>query len=123
MMLNLINLLDYTSGEALCSDLAPILKFVGIVYWGIMVAVPIILIIVGMMDMAKAVTEKDENKIKEAQNKLVKRAIAAVIVFLIGVIVSVLMNLVGHDEYKSCMECITGPFGKDCKALVKDANN
>ncbi len=122
-MLNLINLLDYSSGEALCSDLAPVLKMVGIVYWGIMVAVPIILIIIGMMDMAKAVAEKSEDDIKKAQNKLIKRAIAAVIVFLIGVIVSVIMNLVGHNEYKTCMECITGPFGKECKALVKDAND
>ena len=122
-MLNLINLLDYSSGEALCSDLAPVLKIVGILYWGIMVAVPIILIIIGMMDMAKAVAEKSEDDIKKAQNKLVKRAIAAVIVFLIGVIVSVIMNLVGHNEYKTCMECITGPFGKECKALVKDAND
>ena len=122
-MLNLINLLDYSSGEALCSDLAPVLKIVGILYWGIMVAVPIILIIIGMMDMAKAVAEKSEDDIKKAQNKLVKRAIAAVIVFLIGNIVSVIMNLVGHNEYKTCMECITGPFGKECKALVKDAND
>ncbi len=122
-MLNLINLLDYSSGEALCSDLAPVLKIVGIVYWGIMVVVPIILIIVGMMDMAKAVGEKSEDKIKEAQNKLVKRAIAAVIVFLIGVIVSVLMNLIGNDDYKDCMTCITGPFTGKCKTLVEDAED
>lgn len=122
-MLNLINLLNGYSGgiEDMCDDLAPVLRLVGVVIKGIKIVVPIILIIVGMIDMAKAVTEKSEDKIKDAQNKLIKKAIAAVIVFLVATFVSVIMTLVAADEYKQCMECVDHPFGNECKGLLQDA--
>ena len=120
-MLNLINVLDaagagneaINDAAALCTDLQPVLRLVGIVVFGIKVVVPIILIVVGMIDMAKAVTEKDENKIKDAQHKLIKKAIAAVLVFLIVTIVGVLMRLIGADDYSKCMTCINNPFSCD----------
>lgn len=122
-MLNLINFLSNTANtaEELCSELEPVLRIVGIVVFIIKVVVPIILIVVGMIDMAKAVTEKDENKIKDAQHKLIKKAIAAVLVFLIVTIVGVLMNLIGAKDYKNCTKCITNPWScalpDDNKAL------
>ena len=94
----------------LCGGLAPVLRIVGIVKWGIQIAVPIILIIVGMIDLAKAVTEKNEDKIKEAQQKLIKRAIAAVLVFLVVSLVGVVMTIVGDESYKDCMTCINSPW-------------
>lgn len=110
-MLNLINLLDYASGSEFCNDMEPVLKIVGLVVFGVKVVVPIILILVGMFDLAKAVTEKKEDDIKAAQQKLIKKAIAAVLVFLVVFLVGWLMTLIGAEEYKSCMECINHPFG------------
>ncbi len=96
----------------LCNQLKPILGLVGWVILGIKIAVPIILIVIGMVDMAKAVTEKDEKAIKEAQTKLVKKAVAAVIVFLIGTLVGLLMTLVGADEWREagCDTCLSYPW-------------
>lgn len=117
-MLNLINVLTTVKASDLCDELGPVLRIVGIAIFIIKVVVPIMLIVVGMLDMAKAVTEKDENKIKDAQHKLIKKAIAAVLVFLIVTIVGVLMNLIGADDYKQCTKCITSPF--DCKTASDD---
>lgn len=100
--------------ETLCSDLAPVLRLVGIVVKGIQIVVPIMLIIIGMLDFAKAVTEKDDGKIKDAEKKLINRAIAAVLVFLVIFLVSVLMKLLGKNEYEKCMTCITSPFSESC---------
>ena len=100
-------ILDATT---ICSDLSPVLRIVGIVVWGIKVVVPIILIVVGMIDLAKAVTEKSEDKIKEAQQKLIKRAIAAVLVFLVVSLVGVVMSIVGDTSYSDCMGCINNPW-------------
>ena len=123
-MLNFISLLsDYSETSDLCADLAPALRIVGVVYKGIQIVVPIILIIVGMLDFAKAVTEKNEDKIKEAQKKLIQKAIAAVAVFLVTVIVGVLMRIVGNDDYRGCMYCITNPFGQNCKEAVNSVNS
>ena len=66
-----LNLLLATASE-LCSDMQPILKVVGIVVWGIKVGVPIILIVVVMIDLARAVTEKSDDKIKEANQESYK---------------------------------------------------
>lgn len=114
-MLNLVNLLDgYGSMDSICDDLAPILRIVGIVIKGIEIVVPIILIVVGMLDLAKAVSEKDEGEIKKAEQKLVKRAIAAALVFLVTFLVSILMTLVASKDYEKCMPCIKSPFSEKC---------
>ena len=96
--------------EKICEGLEPVLRIVGILIWGIKVVVPIILIVVGMMDLAKAVTEKSDDKIKEAQNKLIKKAIAAVLVFLVVTIVGVLMKIIGDESYTQCVDCLNQPF-------------
>ncbi len=108
------------SASELCSDLQPILKLVGIIVWGIKVIVPILLIVIGMLDLAKAVTEKSDDKIKEAQNKLIKRAITAVLVFLVVSLVGILMELIGATDYKDCMKCINKPFS--CRS-ISDINS
>ena len=89
--------------EDICGGLGPVLRIVGIVVWGIKVVVPIILIVVGMMDLAKAVTEKSDDKIKAAQNGLIKKAIAAVLVFLVITIVGLLMKLIGCKVYMAAL--------------------
>ena len=123
-MMNLINFLQITSEDDMCSPsgLNPVLRIVGIVILGIKIVVPIILIVVGMLDLAKAVGEKDEKQIKESQNKLVKRAIEAVLVFLVITLVGVVMSLVGGEQYKNCMDCINHPFSK-CPQSSDDGNN
>ena len=55
-MLDLIYTLTINSANDLCKQMEPILRLVGIVVFGIKVVVPIILIVVGMLDLAKAVT-------------------------------------------------------------------
>ncbi len=59
----------------------------------IQVVVPILLIIWGMIDFAKAIIGQDEDKIKAGQKTFIKRLIAAVIVFLIVTIVQLAINL------------------------------
>lgn len=107
-LLNNVSLLEAVNDPTeFCASISKLLRLVGIVVFGIKVVVPIILIIVGMLDLTKAVTEKNEENIKKAQQALVKKAIAAVCVFLVVTIVGVLMRIVGSDDYKDCMDCIT----------------
>ena len=70
------------------------------------IVVPIGLIVMGTIDMAKSVIAGDEKKMKEAQKPFVKRIIAAIIVFLIPYIVNLVINLVVSDasEWKSCWD-------------------
>lgn len=98
-MLNLINVLNY------CTDLfhageggeagipTGIGNVIHLAVVAIQVVVPILLIIWGMLDFAKAIIGQDEDKIKAGQKTFVKRLIAAVVVFLIVTIVQLAINL------------------------------
>lgn len=87
-----------------CND-GTVLKVMGIVKLimnVICIIVPIVLIIMGSFDLFKAVTAGKDDDIKKKQQTLIKRIIAGVIVFLVPTIVTVLMNLIGVSEWKTC---------------------
>ena len=90
-----------------------IVSLIRILYNGIKIVVPLILIIIGMIDMAKAVTGKDENEIKKAQNLLVKRAIAAALVFLIFSLVTLLASALGEKGAMKCANCLLNSEDSD----------
>lgn len=68
----------------------------------IKIAIPVILIIFGMLDLGKAVMAQKEDEIKQAQNLFVKRIIAAVIVFLVIAVVQLIMGLIGENDAWQC---------------------
>ena len=78
----------------------------------IKIAIPILLIIWGMLDLGKAVMAQKEDEIKKGQQTFVKRVIAAVIVFLIIAIVQLVMGLVDGGEAWECACEIIG--GSNC---------
>ena len=79
---------------AQCSDLMPIIKLIknGIIPL-IQIGIPIILILLGMLDLGKAVIASKEDEIKAAQKMLVKRAIYALAIFFVALIVQVVFGL------------------------------
>lgn len=58
-------------------------------------AVPILLIFLGSFDMGAAVIADDKDALKKSTSKLVKRCIAAVVIFFIPLFVEVALNLPG----------------------------
>ena len=99
-MLNVVNTLaNYWTGlfDAGVDAEAGIPEGIGnvvhLIVVAIQVVVPILLIIWGMIDFAKAIIGQDEDKIKAGQKTFIKRLIAAVIVFLIVTIVQLAINL------------------------------
>lgn len=57
------------------------------------IIVPILIILLGILDFAKAVVAGKEDEMKKAQSTFVKRVIAGVIFFFIPVIVDIVMQL------------------------------
>ena len=78
----------------MCDNLAPLLKLIknGIIPL-IQLGIPILLIIFGMLDLGKAVIASKEDEIKSAQKLLIKRAIYAVAIFFVVLIVQVVFGL------------------------------
>ena len=73
----------------------------------IQIAVPILLIVWGMLDLGKAVMAQKEDEIKKGQSTFIKRLVAAAIVFFVVVIVKLLVSLVADTgESQSISNCI-----------------
>lgn len=94
----------------ICDGLSEVWTIFGYIVVGIQIVVPLLLIISGMITMAKAVMEKKEDDIKKAQNLLVKKIIAAVIAFLVITIVKIVVPLVADKNWESCAICVFEPF-------------
>jgi len=103
-----MNLINFLTTFPACNNIDigdDIVKVIQTVYNGIRIGVPIILIIVGMIGMGKAITQQKEDEIKKAQSLLVKQAIAAVLVFLMLSLVSLVIGTISTDG-KSNMACV-----------------
>lgn len=85
---------------AACDEnLLPVIQFIKKgVFPIIQIGIPIILIVMGSIDLGKAVLSSDEKEIKGATGKLVKRAIAAVAVFFVTTVVSLLMGMFAKTD-------------------------
>lgn len=66
----------------------------------IKILVPVILIVMGIIDMLKATTANDEKIMKDAQTKFIRRIVAAVLVFFVVAIVQFVINLIGRAAFK-----------------------
>lgn len=110
--MNLIYLLDTPN---LCTDLNVVWTIFGYVIFAVKVVVPLLLIVTGMITMATAVMGKDEKAIKSAQDLLVKKVIAAVIVYLVITLTGIVINLVADNSWQGCVNCAFHPFtGEGC---------
>ena len=106
--------MDFLNGMYLMVDCASqamvnVSSIIGYVIWGIKVAVPIILIVVGMIELGTAVAQKGEDEVKKAQKSLIKKAIMGVVIFLIPTLVQLIMQVLSSDDWKGCMTCINHP--------------
>lgn len=85
----------------------PVVNLVSIIINAIKVFVPVVLIVLGMIDMFKAMTKQKDDEMKKAQTLFVKRIIAALLVFFVVTIVqfvfSLLSNTLGESEFLDCV--------------------
>ncbi|MBQ2873521.1 MAG: hypothetical protein IJE89_05940 [Bacilli bacterium] len=95
-----------------CGSLWPLISLIknGIIPL-IQVGIPIILIVLGMLDLGKAVVASKEDEIKNAQKMLIKRAIYAVAIFFVVLIVQLVFGLLSSagddygDQGNNWMDC------------------
>lgn len=97
-------------------DIATIPKLTSTVVTIIQWVIPVILIVLGMIDLGKAVTSNDEKQMKEAQKTLIKRVIYAVLVLFIVAIVRFVFSALAPDSksknnVSGCINCF---INKEC---------
>ena len=96
----MINLLD-VSNSTLCDGvLIPnqLFNIVATIIKLIKIAVPVLLIIFGMIDFAKSVVAKNEDDVKKYRKQFISRVVSAIIVFVIVFVVQFAVNLISSVE-------------------------
>lgn len=89
------------------------------------IVVPILLVIFGLLDMAKAVMAQKEDEIKKGQQTLIKRVIAAIVVFFVVALVRLIVTFVSgeDDNVISCFNCfVNGTVGENACRLQTTEN-
>lgn len=81
----------------------------------IQIAVPVIFVIVGSLDLFKGLTSQKEDEIKKGQQAFVKRLIIAVLIFFIVVIVKLVISVVAEGSNADIVECMDCFLSDNCK--------
>lgn len=80
------------------------------------IATPIILIIVSIITLFKAITASKEDEIKKAQSSLIKKIIAAVMVFfVISIVQFVIMKVADSTDQGGLDSCLSCFLNNDCE--------
>jgi len=114
-----------TSLPTACSNVPErIFNIVSLIITIMKIAIPVLLIIFGMLDLGKAVIASKEDEIKKGQQMFIKRIISAVIVFFVVVIVQLVVNLAAEGTEKgNIWTCIQGfTNGVSCEGSACTVN-
>ena len=91
-----INLLADSFATSTCTTLKPFLNIVGYVVIIVKIVVPILLVVFGMLDVGKSVIASKPDEVTKNLKSFAMRCVAAVLIFFIPSIVSVLINAVAE---------------------------
>ncbi len=107
-------------GFSLCenSRVLKVFQVIGYIIFIAKIVIPLLLIIFGSIDFAKAIISSDDKMIKDAGMSLAKRFVAAIIVFFIPTILNLLLSLVYNiddvrTQFLDCTTCLLEPSSCD----------
>lgn len=95
-----------------CMESMKIWKFVGEIVTIIKICIPVLILVLGIIDLGKAVVSSQEKEVGKAAGQLLKRFLAGVIIFFIPTLVNLGMGLIDDASdlnYKPCTECVANP--------------
>ena len=79
----------------------------------IQIAIPILLVIFGMLDLFKGITAQKDDEIKKGQQLFIKRLIAAFLVFFVVTIVRLVISFATTDS-QNIMKCANCFINGNC---------
>jgi len=81
----------------------------------IQIAVPIILVLMGSLDLFKGITAGKEDEMKKGQQMFIKRLVVGAIIFFVVVIVKFLISIIADTNETNIVDCIDCFVSNDCK--------
>ncbi len=112
--MNILSLGATDIGE-FCTSMAPIIRVIGWVLFIFKIAIPLIIIALGMFDFGKAVVAEKEDEIKKQTKRLLMRVVAGIVIFFIPNIVGFIFSMAvkeydtDKDQIEVCETCFLHP--------------
>ena len=99
-------------------------KVTRLIYNFIMILIPIVLVVLGTLDLVKAIMSQKDDEIRKGRQIFGKRCVTALIIFFVFALVKLIISFVGRDKDTSnsalqCAKC----FLSDSSACEIDAEN
>ena len=120
--LGYINVFAYDNspvGSNFCSDFSSTLKLISISILIVRILVPLLIIIMGTIDIYKIVIGGKDDDFKKQMIVLGKRVVIGAMVFFLPSFVNVVVNAIDGtpSDYKTCLSCISNP--SNCSSSKK----
>ena len=107
------------------NDIRKVLKIFGYILLIIRVAVPLVIIGFGTIDLFKSVVDKDEKSMGKQIRQIIMRVIAGFVIFFIPNLINAVfslsdtLNIIEDDQFLTCSECVLEPT-KNGRCTVAD---
>ena len=95
-----------------CAKTEEIWQLIGAVIKILQIAIPIIIILLGTIDLGKAVMAGEDKQIKEAQRMFLRRLIYGVAVFFVVMIVRAVFGVLGNRD-TTTSQCFNAAAGRN----------
>ena len=115
-----MNLLTLGAGfdiSEFCTEMSEILQIVGYVLLIFKIAIPLLIIALGVFDFGKAVVAEKEDEIKKQTKRLIMRVVAGIIIFMVPSIITWIFGAIsGYQEIEDkasfdvCETCFLEPW-------------
>lgn len=111
----MLNFLDDATTALNCADISQgsvgaIFNLVGKIIQIFQIAIPIILVVMGLVSLGKAVVASKDDEVKKATSGLIKKLILAAAIFFVVAIVKLVIGLVDSNAANnSCWKYVTQP--------------
>ena len=109
--LDFLNSVQFLAETNFCLETKSIWILIGKIIGFIQIAIPVLIVLLGTIDLGKAVISGEEKKVKEAQGVLIRRILYGVAIFFIVMIIAVVFGVLddtststssGVDNAKGC---------------------
>ncbi|MBR6690843.1 MAG: hypothetical protein IKL65_05875 [Bacilli bacterium] len=110
-----INKVNCGNGEGAVTNIPKqIPKLTSLIVNVIQIAVPIILVIMGSIDLFKGITAGKEDEMKKGQKIFVKRLVLGAIIFFVVIVVKFLISIVADTNVSNIVDCIDCFVSNEC---------
>ena len=111
-----------------CSEerVLTVFRIIGYILFALKSIIPLILIILASIDLARGMVLNKDDSNKETLKRLVIRLVLGIIIFLVPLILDYLLTLVDGavdtaSEFSHCTTCLLNPTSKKCSNYLKSS--